>query len=125
MSILAAVNCLPVKPGAFATASTSLTIRAPSSRSDETIDFSSTDYVDAVDALTGGRGVDVVFDTIGGDTLTRSPLVLAPLGRFVSLVDVATPQNLIEAWGRNASDHFVFTRRNRRKLDRLDPGYRS
>ena len=86
---------------------------------DEAVDYTSTDYVDAVDALTGGRGVDVVFDTIGGDTLTRSPLVLAPLGRVVSLVDIATPQNLIEAWGRNASYHFVFARQNRGKLNEL------
>lgn len=86
---------------------------------DEAIDFTSTDYVDAVATLTGGRGVNVVFDTIGGDTLTRSPLVLAPLGRVVSLVDIATPQNLVEAWGRNASYHFVFTRQNRGKLDEL------
>ncbi len=86
---------------------------------DEAVDYTSTDYVDAVNALTGGRGVDVVFDTIGGDTLTRSPLVLAPLGRVVSLVDIATPQNLIEAWGRNASYHFVFTRQNRGKLNEL------
>lgn len=86
---------------------------------DDAIDFSSTDYVDAVGTLTGGRGVDVVFDTIGGDALTRSPLVLAPFGRVVSLVDTATPQNLIEAWGRNASYHFVFTRQNRGKLDEL------
>lgn len=86
---------------------------------DDAVDYTSTDYVDAVDSLTGGRGVDVVFDTIGGDTLTRSPLVLAPLGRVVSLVDIATPQNLIEAWGRNASYHFVFTRQNRGKLNEL------
>ena len=86
---------------------------------DDVIDFSTTDYVDAVGALTGGRGVDVVFDTIGGDTLTRSPLVLAQFGRVVSLVDIAAPQNLIEAWGRNASYHFVFTRQNRGKLDEL------
>lgn len=86
---------------------------------DEAIDYTSTDYVEAVLALTGGRGVDVVFDTIGGDALTRSPLVLAQLGRVVSLVDIAAPQNLIEAWGRNASYHFVFTRQNRGKLDEL------
>lgn len=86
---------------------------------DDVVDYSSTDYVDAVGALTGGRGVDVVFDTIGGDTLTRSPLVLAPFGRVVSIVDIAAPQNLIEAWGRNASYHFVFTRQNRGKLDEL------
>ena len=86
---------------------------------DEAIDYTATDYVDAVNALTEGAGVDVVFDTIGGDTLTRSPLVLAPLGRVVSLVDTPKPQNLIEAWGRNASYHFVFTRQNRGKLDEL------
>ncbi len=86
---------------------------------DDAVDYTATDYVAAVNALTGGRGVDVVFDTIGGDTLTRSPLVLAQLGRVVSLVDIAAPQNLIEAWGRNASYHFVFTRQNRGKLDAL------
>jgi NADPH:quinone reductase-like Zn-dependent oxidoreductase len=86
---------------------------------DDVVDYSSTNYIDAVGALTGGRGVDVVFDTIGGDTLTRSPLVLAPFGRVVSIVDIATPQNLIEAWGRNASYHFVFARQNRGKLDEL------
>ncbi|MBR28142.1 MAG: NADPH:quinone oxidoreductase [Rhodobacteraceae bacterium] len=86
---------------------------------DEAVDYASTDYVDAVGALTGGRGVDVVFDTVGGDALTRSPLALAPLGRVVSIVDTAAPQNLIEAWGLNASYHFVFTRQNRGKLDAL------
>ena len=86
---------------------------------DEAIDFTSEDYVEAIATMTGGRGVNVVFDTIGGDTLTRSPLVLADAGRVVSLVDIAQPQNLIEAWGRNASYHFVFTRQNRGKLDAL------
>ncbi len=32
---------------------------------------------------------------------------------------IAQPQNLIEAWGKNASIHFVFTRQNRGKLDEL------
>ncbi|QZH74259.1 MAG: zinc-binding dehydrogenase [Erythrobacter sp.] len=86
---------------------------------DDVVDYSHTDYVDAVGALTGGRGVDVVFDTIGGDTLTTSPLVLAPFGRIVSIVDIAALQNLVEAWGRNASCHFVFTHQNRGKLDEL------
>ncbi|WP_282244368.1 zinc-dependent alcohol dehydrogenase family protein [Stenotrophomonas sp. PS02300] len=86
---------------------------------DEAIDFTSEDYVEAIATMTRGRGVNVVFDTIGGDTLTRSPLVLADAGRVVSLVDIAQPQNLIEAWGRNASYHFVFTRQNRGKLDAL------
>lgn len=62
--------------------------------------------------LTHGRGVNVVFGTIGGDTLTRSALALADAGRVVSIVNIAQPQNLIEAWRKNAAYHFVFTRRN-------------
>jgi NADPH:quinone reductase len=85
----------------------------------EVIHYGSEDYVDAVSKLTQGRGVNVVFDTIGGDALTRSPLVLADFGRVVSIVDIKQPQNLIEAWGKNAAYHFVFTRQNRGKLDAL------
>lgn len=86
---------------------------------DEVIDFTAEDYVDAVSQLTRGQGVNVVFDTIGGDALTRSPLALADFGRVVSLVDISQPQNLVEAWGKNAAYHFVFTRQNRGKLDAL------
>lgn len=86
---------------------------------DEVIDYTSGDYVSAVADLTHGQGVNVVFDTIGGDALTKSPLVLADAGRVVSIVDIAQPQNLIEAWGKNAAYHFVFTRQNRGKLDAL------
>jgi NADPH2:quinone reductase len=86
---------------------------------DEAIDFTAEDYVEAVARLTEGEGVNVIFDTIGGDTLTRSPLALADAGRVVSLVDISKPQNLVEAWGKNAAYHFVFTRQNRGKLDAL------
>jgi NADPH:quinone reductase len=61
----------------------------------------------AVSELTRGKGVNVVFDTIGGDALTRSPLALADFGRVVSLVDISQPQNLVEAWGKNAAYHCV------------------
>lgn len=86
---------------------------------DVIIDYEKEDYVDAILRETGGRGVDVVFDTIGGNTLSRSPDALAQLGRVVSIVDIAQPQNLVQAWGKNASYHFVFTRQNRGKLDEL------
>jgi len=86
---------------------------------DVVIDYTKEDYVSVILRETDGSGVDVVFDTIGGDTLSRSPDVLAQLGRVVSIVDIAQPQNLIEAWGKNASFHFVFTRQNRGKLDEL------
>ncbi|NWA46025.1 zinc-dependent alcohol dehydrogenase family protein [Pseudomonas reactans] len=86
---------------------------------DVIIDYEKEDYVDAIMRETDGRGVNVVFDTIGGNTLSRSPDALAQLGRVVSIVDIAQPQNLVQAWGKNASYHFVFTRQNRGKLDEL------
>ncbi|WP_321933001.1 zinc-dependent alcohol dehydrogenase family protein [Burkholderia cenocepacia] len=86
---------------------------------DAVIDYTREDYVDAIMRETGGRGVDVVFDTIGCHTLSRSADALAQLGRVVTIVDIAQPQNLLHAWGKNASYHFVFTRQNRGKLDEL------
>ena len=86
---------------------------------DVVIDYAQEDYAQAILRETGGQGVEVVFDTIGGDTLARSPDVLAQLGRVVSIVDIALPQNLLQAWGKNASYHFVFTRQNRGKLNEL------
>lgn len=83
---------------------------------DEAIDYETGDYAEQVSALTGGRGVNVVLDTIGGKTLEHSPQVLADGGRVATLVDNATPQNLVSAWGVNAEYHFVFTRQNRGKL---------
>ena len=47
---------------------------------DEVIDYTFDDYVSTVADLTHGKGVNVVFDTIGGDTLTKSPLALADAG---------------------------------------------
>jgi len=83
---------------------------------DHAIDFSSQNYTDEIASLTVGKGVNVVLDTIGGMTLSQSPHVLSDGGRVVTLVDLATPQNLVAAWGVNAEYHFVFTRQNRGKL---------
>ncbi|WP_439681193.1 zinc-binding dehydrogenase [Embleya sp. MST-111070] len=83
---------------------------------DLAIDFSTGDYVPQVRA-TGG--VDVVLDTVGGDTLTRSPEVLADRGRVVSIVDIPEPQNLLAAWGVNATYHFVFVSPGRAKLEAI------
>ncbi|MFG2323500.1 zinc-binding dehydrogenase [Streptomyces sp. NPDC048568] len=80
------------------------------------IDFSAGDYVPQVRAL---GGVDVVLDTVGGDTLTRSPEVLTDRGRVVSIVDIPEPQNLLAAWGVNATYHFLFVSPDRAKLAAL------
>lgn len=80
------------------------------------IDFSTGDYVPQVRAL---GGVDVVLDTVGGDTLSRSAEVLVDRGRVVSVVDIPQPQNLLAAWGVNATYHFLFVGPGRARLEAL------
>ena len=86
---------------------------------DYVIDYENENYIDAINQITGGKGVDVVIDTIGGNTLSDSGLILSQLGQVVTIVDIEKPQNLIHAWGKNATYHFVFTRQNRNKLDEI------
>jgi NADPH:quinone reductase-like Zn-dependent oxidoreductase len=51
---------------------------------DHVLDYRTGDVEKAVMNLTRGRGVDVVLDPIGGESLARSYRVLAPLGRLVA-----------------------------------------
>lgn len=52
---------------------------------DHTILYRETDFVPAVRDLTGGRGVDVAYDGIGGDTLARTFEAVRPFGTAVSI----------------------------------------
>jgi putative PIG3 family NAD(P)H quinone oxidoreductase len=49
------------------------------------IDYRNEDFVARVKEITGGRGVDVVLDMIGGDYLPRNLACLAEEGRHVSI----------------------------------------
>lgn len=86
---------------------------------DYVIDYQSEDYIAAIQRLTNNKGVDVIIDSIGGNTLSDSGKILSQLGQVITLVDIEKPQNLIEAWGKNATYHFVFTRQNRNKMDEI------
>lgn len=50
---------------------------------DVVIDRTTTDVVDAVKQVTGGKGVDVVFDPVGGEAFRQSTKVVAFEGRIV------------------------------------------
>jgi NADPH:quinone reductase len=84
-----------------------------------TIDYQSEDYVAVIKRETDGKGIDFVFDTIGGDAIERGPLVLKEFGRLATIVDIPRPQSLLEHWGKNSTVHFIFTQQNRVKLDQL------
>jgi NADPH2:quinone reductase len=47
------------------------------------IDYTKDDFVDAVKEHTGGRGADVVYDPVGGDTFDRSRKCVAFEGRIL------------------------------------------
>jgi len=50
---------------------------------DHVIDYNQEDVVARVKAVTGGRGVDLVLDPIGGRAIAHSVAACAPLGRVV------------------------------------------
>ncbi|UGY93018.1 quinone oxidoreductase family protein [Streptomyces gobiensis] len=50
---------------------------------DAAVDYSRTGWADKVREATGGRGVDIVLDSVGGDVLREGIGLLAPFGRLV------------------------------------------
>ncbi|RMZ88826.1 hypothetical protein DV736_g3927, partial [Chaetothyriales sp. CBS 134916] len=44
-----------------------------------------TDFAEAIDRITHGRGVDVVLNSLAGDSLSASWRCIAPFGRFVEI----------------------------------------
>ena len=82
---------------------------------DVIIDYKKEDFVEAIKRETNGEGVDVIFDTIGGDILTKSIDAAKPFARIASIVRVEA--NLEKAYLKNIALHFVFVQSNRRKLD--------
>src|SRR6185436_11088785 len=59
-------------------------------RADEVIDYRSTDVVEAVKSLTGGRGVPVAFDTVGGDVFVQCLDCVAVNGHVVTILGGST-----------------------------------
>jgi len=82
------------------------------------INYKHENYIEVIGRETNGRGVDLVLDTIG-EFDGRSSEVIHPFGKLVTIVDIATPQTLLDAWGKNLTIHFVFSPQYRDKLDAL------
>lgn len=58
---------------------------------DGAINYREADFVAKVNELTGGRGVDVVLDMVGGDYLPRNLQLLRDRGRHVSIAFLRGP----------------------------------
>jgi NADPH2:quinone reductase len=72
---------------------------------DHGINYSTHDFVDEVNRITGGAGVPVVVEGLGGDYLLKSLKCLSPYGRLVNFgragggrsVEILLP----DLWGKN------------------------
>ena len=71
------------------------------------IDYKKTTVNDYTSLYTGGDGFDVVYDTIGGDTLDRSFQAVKYYGNIASCVGFGT-HNLASISFRGASFHGIF-----------------
>ncbi|MGI9601048.1 MAG: NAD(P)H-quinone oxidoreductase [Acidimicrobiales bacterium] len=69
----------------FVTASSGKVDRCRQLGADLAIDYTATDFVDAVRDATGGTGVDVILDVIGGDYVDRNLACLAVQGRIIQV----------------------------------------
>ena len=67
---------------------------------DEVIIYTEKDFPQAINDLTDGKGVDLIFDTVGADVFKNSIPVTAYFGRLITLLDPGE-LNLNEARMRN------------------------
>lgn len=80
--------------------------RARTLGADEVINYRTASVRDAVAQVTGGRGVDVVVESVGGRTSVESVEALAVAGRLVSVGNSSrepAPVDLAAVFGKNAS----------------------
>lgn len=62
------------------------------------INYRNQDFVEQVKAVTGGRGVDVVLDMVGGDYVPRNLQCLAEDGRHVSIAVQRGAEAAVPLW---------------------------
>ncbi len=68
---------------------------------DEVIEYTQNNFVEQVLALTQGKGADMVFDTVGGETFRQSIAAVAHYGDLVTLLDPGNGVDWKEARTRN------------------------
>jgi NADPH2:quinone reductase len=88
---------------------------------DEVIDYRSTDFVARVAELTGGRGLPVVFDTVGDDIFRRSIDCVAPGGQLVTILGATPGDGAAKLLYRSITVHYEFM--GARVAYGLDPGH--
>lgn len=81
---------------------------------DEVIDYQNSDFADEALRLTGGRGVDAAFDTVGGTTVSRSIKAVRPYGKLATVVSLDGPLGGMQP--KNLTLYFGFMERTEAKI---------
>lgn len=84
---------------------------------DLAIDYKSNDPIEVALEVTNGNGVDVVLDTVGGDTVERSMGAIRKFGRLGTIL--GPKGDMTPLYQRNLTLHGVMMKRNRRQLVHL------
>ena len=74
---------------------------------DASVDYTAPGWAAAVRELTEGRGVDVVLETAGGETVGQALDAMAPFGRMVFIGQSSGKTALIDPWRLTAANHTV------------------
>jgi NADPH2:quinone reductase len=77
-------------------------------RADEVIDYRGTSVVERVKSLTDGKGLPVVFDTVGGDVLAQSIDCCAINGHVVTILGASIGDRGQHLLYRNITLHYEF-----------------
>jgi NADPH2:quinone reductase len=75
---------------------------------DEVIDYKRVDFVERVKELTGGKGVPVILDTVGGEVFSKSLDCAAVNGQVVTILGSNTGDRSRGLLYRNISIHYEF-----------------
>ncbi|HEY3501102.1 MAG TPA: zinc-binding dehydrogenase [Polyangiaceae bacterium] len=84
---------------------------------DEVVDYRAVRFEDEVNRLTGGRGADAAYDTVGGDVIPRSIGCVRPYGKLASIVSIEGSINAMAL--RNQTFYFGFMERTAAKISAL------
>jgi NADPH:quinone reductase len=74
---------------------------------DASVDYTAPDWVEKVRALTNGRGVDVVLEVTGGETVGQALDAMAPFGRMAFLGQSSGKTALVDPWRLTVPNHSV------------------
>lgn len=82
------------------------------------INYKTEEFAPIVHEATSGEGADLVFNTVGGDLLTRSIPVTSDFGSLIGILDVEG--NLKGAYRKNLSLELVFVQREKETMLALE-----